>query len=143
MNSIEMLRENATIASDAQAGAFTQEDFALIDQIKDKINHSLKVGCTGCGYCMPCPKGGDIPSIFRCYNHIYTENKGSGIKEYFQTVAIRKQPADASRCVECGKCEQHCPQHIEIRKVLKQADRELRPWFIRIFQPIARKFTLR
>ena len=91
---------------------------------------------------MPCPKGVDIPSIFRCYNHMYTESKSSGRKEYFQTVGFQKNPSDAFLCVQCGKCESHCPQHLEIRKLLKTADKELRPWYIKIITAVARKFAL-
>lgn len=119
MNSIEMLRENAAIASDAQAEAFTQEDFELIDQIKEKINHSLKVGCTGCGYCMPCPKGVDIPGAFAAWNSYYSQDKRAARNSYMQCTIFRHDPASASQCIHCGKCEQHCPQHIEIRKELQ------------------------
>ena len=78
MNSEEMIRENVRIASEVQTGEFTEEDFSLIEVVKKDIQDTLKVGCTGCGYCMPCPKGIDIPAAFRCYNHMYTEKKGSG-----------------------------------------------------------------
>lgn len=56
MNSIEMVQENCRIASETKAGAFTEEETAFVNELKDAINHSMKVGCTGCGYCMPCPK---------------------------------------------------------------------------------------
>ena len=143
MNSIEMIEENCAVADSCSAGSLTESDHELIAKVRSCINEKMKVGCTGCRYCMPCPKGVDIPGIFSSYNHIYTDSKGSARKEYFQTVGFRKQPSDADRCVGCGKCESHCPQHIEIRKMLKVADRELRPWYWKIFTFAARKFSLK
>ena len=142
MNSIPMVEENCRIADTCLPGSLTAEDQEFIAGIKAMINEKTKVGCTGCRYCMPCPKNVDIPSIFSCYNHIYTESRKGARWEYMQTVAFRKEPAHASQCVECGKCEKHCPQHIEIRKMLKEADRELRPWYYKIFAVVARKLTL-
>ena len=55
----------------------------------------------------------DIPGTFRCYNAMYSEGKQSGRKDYLQCTAFRKDTASASQCVGCGKCEKHCPQHIE------------------------------
>lgn len=69
--------------------------------------------------------GVDIPGTFRCYNAMYSEGKKSGRKDYLQCTAFRKDTASASQCVGCGKCEKHCPQHIEIRKELKCAASEL------------------
>ncbi|NCC87730.1 MAG: aldo/keto reductase, partial [Clostridia bacterium] len=73
MNSMNMLQETIEIASKSRIGEFTEEDLQLIDKIKDVIKESVKVGCTGCGYCMPCPKGVDIPTVFNCYNMIGVE----------------------------------------------------------------------
>jgi Predicted oxidoreductases of the aldo/keto reductase family len=125
MNSMEMVKENIKIASNVAVGEFTEEDFKLIEQVKNEINRNIKVGCTGCGYCIPCPKGVDIPGTFHAYNMMYAEDKRNGRREYLMGTALRKNPTSASLCVECGKCEQHCPQHIEIRKELKNARREL------------------
>ena len=127
MNSDEMVAENIRTASEAQAGAFNQEDFALIDHIRAEIRKKEKVGCTGCRYCMPCPQGVDIPGAFRCYNAMYSDSKTSGRFQYAQTVVMTQKPAFASQCIECGKCEKHCPQGIPIREKLKEADRALRP----------------
>ena len=125
MNSMEMLEENLRIADETQIGAFTESDFELIDLVKAEIESTVKVGCTGCGYCMPCPKGVDIPETFRCYNNYYAEGKRVAIKEYMQCTLFRKNQSNASNCVECGLCEKHCPQHIEIRKELKNAANKL------------------
>jgi len=125
MNSIEMVRENIKVASEATPGQLTAEDFQLFEQVKNEINRKTKVGCTGCGYCMPCPKGVDIPGTFRCYNVKYTENKSTAAMEYMMCTAFRKNPSSASLCVKCGKCVSHCPQHIDIPAELEQAKKEL------------------
>lgn len=140
MNSLSMVEENCAIASDTKENSFTSEDFALIEQIKEEIKKKTKVGCTACGYCMPCPKGIDIPTAFRCYNQMYTENKRSGRFEYLQCLAYNKDRADIKECVECGKCESHCPQHIAIRKELKEARKALLPVHYQIMTNVMRLF---
>ena len=90
MNSIEMVQENCRIASETKAGAFTEEETAFVNELKDAINHSMKVGCTGCGYCMPCPKNVDIPGTFSFYNLIYSENKKTARKGYMQCTIFRQ-----------------------------------------------------
>lgn len=125
MNSLEMLRENVRVASEVKVGEFSKEDIALIHQVKSEINSNVKVGCTGCGYCMPCHKGVDIPGGFHSYNMIYSENRKSAWRDYIMCTVMRKTPSSASQCVDCGKCEKHCPQNIEIRKELKNVRREL------------------
>ena len=143
MNSLEMIRENCRTASDAEAGHFTKTDFDTLALVTEKIRENEKVGCTGCRYCMPCPKGVDIPGTFRCYNAMFIEDKSQGRLEYGQTVALTKDSAFASQCVGCGKCEKHCPQEIPIRKMLKEADKALRPLPYKIGFNIARRFMLR
>ena len=140
MNSSEMVEENVRVASEVQVGEFTKEDQLLIDKVKAAIGAKMKVGCTGCNYCMPCPKGVDIPTAFRCYNQMYMENKWSGRFEYAQIIALQKEMSDIRNCVECGKCEQHCPQHIAIRQKLKDAQKELQPPYLRAAVSVMRKF---
>ena len=143
MNSVEMLEENCRVASKVRVGEFTDEDRELVAGVRDAINARVKVGCTGCGYCMPCPRGVDIPALFRCYNEMYTEGKNEGRREYWQTVSLRKERAFARQCVGCGKCESHCPQGIAIRELIKVADRELRPLPWRIAGDVSRAFMNR
>lgn len=125
MNSLEMVKENVRTASDAQVGELTKDDETLLQNVVKAINAKIKVGCTGCRYCMPCPKGVDIPGTFAAYNRKYTEGFKAAFMEYFMCTAMRKDSSAASNCIECGKCEQHCPQHLEIRKELKNARKEL------------------
>ena len=143
MNSIEMVEENCRIASSAKADSFTEKDFEVIDKVKQIISESELVGCTGCRYCMPCPKGVDIPALFRSYNMTTVDSKSAARFEYAQTVGLKKDPAFATQCIGCGKCEQHCPQSIPIREKLKEADRVIRPLPYKIGINVVRKFMLR
>ena len=140
MNSLEMIDENARIASQAEAGGFSAEDMALVERIRSIIREREKVPCTGCRYCMPCPHGVDIPGIFHYYNLMHMEKKGRARIEFARNIGLRKDAGFASRCAGCGKCEAHCPQHIRIRAMLKQADADLRPLLYRIGIAAARKF---
>lgn len=144
MNSSEMVAENIRIASDAEAGSFTEKDRELVDSVKRIIREKEKVGCTGCRYCMPCPQGVDIPGTFHYYNLMYIEGKKTGVRmEYARNVGLQKDAGFASKCIGCGKCEQHCPQSIAIREKLKEADKDLRPLPYRIGIGLARKVLSR
>lgn len=140
MNSIEMVEENVRTASQVCIDEFDDYDNQLIEKVKAEIKKNIKVECTGCGYCMPCPAGVDIPETFHCYNTIYTENKKTAVEEYTRATAYRKHPSGASQCVKCGKCEQHCPQGIPIRDKLAEASKELETlyykgtrWAVKVF----------
>ena len=143
MNSEDMINENIRIASESDPGHFTEEDRKIVEQIKQVIREREKVGCTGCRYCMPCPKGVDIPGNFYYYNLMYMEKKSSARFEFVQNMGLRKEPGFASQCIGCGKCEQHCPQHINIREKLKEADHDLRPLPYKIGIKAARKIIIR
>ncbi len=143
MNSVEMVEANCRTASEAQAGSLTEADFETLEKVKKAIREKERVGCTGCRYCMPCPKGVDIPGIFRCWNTMYTESKKEGRSQFIQTVGLTREPAFASQCIRCGKCEQHCPQSIPIREKLQEADRDLRPLIYRVAIQAARAFMFR
>ena len=143
MNSEEMVSENIRIASDAEPGHLTEEDMEIVAQIRQIIRQREKVGCTGCRYCMPCPKGVDIPGNFHYYNLMYMEKKSSARKEFARNMGLRKEPGFATQCVGCGLCEKHCPQHLPIRQKLKEADRDLRPLPYKIGIQVARKIMSR
>ena len=143
MNSLEMVEANCRTASEARSGSLTEADFETLEKVIRAIREKEKVGCTGCRYCMPCPKGVDIPGIFRCWNAMYTESKSAGRTQFIQTVGLTQEPAFASQCIRCGKCEQHCPQSIPIREKLQEADRALRPLPYKIAIQAARGFMFR
>lgn len=120
MNSQEMVLDNVNTASNMNAGDLSAEDEAMLRRVVDTINARMKVGCTGCGYCVPCPKNVDIPGCFAAYNRRYSDGWFTSLKEYFMCTALRKTSSAASNCVNCGKCRQHCPQGIDIPAKLKK-----------------------
>ena len=142
MNSMEMVRDNIQTASTVRAGELTNEDRQMLAEVAAAINAKLKVPCTGCGYCMPCPKGVDIPGTFAAYNRCYTENKLSGFREYMMCTVVRKNHTSASNCIGCGKCEKHCPQNIQIRKELENARKELEGPAYRIIKKAVELFKV-
>lgn len=120
MNSKEMLDENIRIANSVKVNELTDDHMKMFEKVKKAINEKIKVPCTGCGYCTPCPAGVDIPGSFRCYNVRNTDGFFTGMREYMMLTTFRSERTNASLCKKCGKCEKHCPQGIQIRKELDQ-----------------------
>ncbi|MBR5474621.1 MAG: aldo/keto reductase, partial [Lachnospiraceae bacterium] len=136
MNSDEMVRENMQTASTVCVGELGDEEERLLKEVIKAINAKMKVGCTGCGYCMPCPKGVDIPGTFAAYNRRYSEGKFWSFVDYLICTALRKNAIAASNCVACGKCEKHCPQQLPIRQHLKDAKKVLETPLYRIARKV-------
>ncbi|MDR3270797.1 MAG: aldo/keto reductase [Peptococcaceae bacterium] len=118
MTAMEHVVENVQSARDAEAGSVTAEQLALFDQARDLFKARIKVPCTGCGYCMPCPTNIDIPVSFASYNNYWIHEQAPAFK--FRYLNMTRMNARASDCVECGQCESHCPQGLSIREELKK-----------------------
>lgn len=140
MNSMEMLNDNIRTASTTFVGDLGPSDEEMLQKVVKAINAKMKVGCTGCGYCMPCPKNVDIPGSFSAYNRRYTESKHGGFFDYMMCTALRKTSTAASNCVGCGKCEKHCPQGIPIREELKNVAREMEGPLYKVIRKIIQLF---
>ncbi len=141
MNSLEMVEDNLNTASDAKVGDLTAEDEAMLRSVSNAINAKMKVGCTGCGYCVPCPKNVDIPGTFAAYNRLHSEGWFAGTKEYVMCTTLRKTSTAASNCIGCGKCEGHCPQNIPIREKLADAQKELERTPFKLVRKFAKWFV--
>ena len=139
MNSVEMVNENVLSASGSRVGMLNDADQETLQKVVQEILAHMAVGCTGCRYCMPCPKNVDIPGTFFAYNMMKNEGLLAAEKSYFLTSALRHDSTSPSNCVGCGRCEQHCPQHIEIRKKLKEAEKALEPPVFKLVSRAARK----
>ena len=123
MNSMDMVSENIRIASEMEVNSLTDDDMRTYEKVIAEIESKVKIKCTGCAYCMPCPAGVDIPGCFKTYNTSYVESYANGIREYFMCTAMKNERSMASQCKKCGKCEAHCPQGIQIREELVRVKR--------------------
>ena len=96
------------------------EEFKILEQAAEMIRNDIAVPCTGCAYCVAdCPMNIAIPEYFTIYNKV-KRFQGVGLNwEKAKYAKKAEERGKASDCIECGLCEGHCPQHIEIRKFLK------------------------
>lgn len=123
MSNMAQLEENIAIAGDVVPNSLTAEELDLIGQVTQTYKRMLQIPCTGCAYCMPCPSGVDIPLNFSLYNDtfMFKDAEIAGmVYSFFLTPEQR-----ASNCADCGECEEHCPQHIQIREELKKVHARL------------------
>ncbi|MCF0108534.1 MAG: aldo/keto reductase [Erysipelotrichaceae bacterium] len=123
MNSLEMVEENIRSAEASYPGKLDEDDMKMLEEVVKQINATMKVPCTGCRYCMPCPNGVDIPGVFAAYNRSASDGYMRGFFDYLMCTGLRKETTGASHCIECGKCERHCPQSIHIREELKNVQK--------------------
>ncbi len=95
---------------------FDKEELETVQKVASAVRNSRFNTCTKCRYCMPCPAGVDIPANFSVMNEYAMYNDMSkALKRYTEL------EGKADKCIECGKCETLCPQHISIREDLKKA----------------------
>ncbi len=126
MNSEEQLEENLRVACSVEAGAMTAEEHALVAEARAVFQSRMRVNCTTCGYCLPCPSGVSIPDVFGAYNTstmFDAREKASAVYRLW-TVAGGH---GADRCAHCGECEPKCPQQIPIQDQLDRAHAHLMP----------------
>ncbi|GMO60590.1 MAG: aldo/keto reductase [Treponemataceae bacterium] len=139
MSAVEQLEENLITADSPLP--LTAAEKPVYAQVLDAFNKSYKIPCTGCSYCMPCPKNVNIPACFSAYNTSFAIGMGAGRQQYMTSSGITSaQSTRARQCVGCGKCETHCPQNIAIRQELKRVCKRLDPWWFNIGVGIARAF---
>ena len=140
MNTQEMVEENIRVASDTEANAFTKQDYELFEKAGAILNETIKIPCTGCDYCMPCPSGVDIPTCLSCYNNIEIEGKIPSITKYIMQTSMKTSTHNASLCIGCGKCEGHCPQRIEIRNELAKVTKAFEGFYYKPVRAVIKKF---
>lgn len=119
MSTFDQVKENVKSASRSGVNILTDKELCIIEEVKKKYEKLGFTGCTGCRYCMPCPEGVNVPEIISFYDKFYVENRNDEIKsKYWEHITPESQ---AKRCARCGKCEELCPQHLQIREILTRA----------------------
>jgi predicted aldo/keto reductase-like oxidoreductase len=123
MSTMEQVEENLVTAAESGVGKLTERDHALVDEARAAFGSLAPIPCTQCEYCLPCPSDVAIPRIFSIYNDAASyDSWGSGRWAYNNQV---KPENRADNCVECGLCEEACPQHIQIIDWLAVAHEKL------------------
>ncbi len=122
MNVEAHIAENIAIAGEAQPNSLTPAEHDLVRRAAEKYRDLMAVGCTGCGYCMPCPSGVMIPDCFDVHNSLsmYGDAVAAGFSYALRMCGELSghNPGFASQCTECGECLEKCPQQIEIPEML-------------------------
>jgi len=140
MSTVEQVERNAAAASDGGGYAMTRQEEDMFRRVRELILSKTVVDCTGCGYCLPCPHGVDIPTCFSLYNEKTSGVGGGYFVKYMQaTGAFSPAPANASRCRACGACETRCPQGVPIGCKLKEAARRMEGPFFKPVTAAARR----
>ena len=129
MNSLNQLDENLKIAKNTLPMSMTFEELEVVEKVKRVMRNSLKINCSTCGYCMPCPRGVNIPECMKIYNEKYLFNhKGlmnPAFMDYCQYLSgIMGKASNAGNCNGCGKCLRKCPQNLDIISELKKVKKE-------------------
>ncbi len=121
MNTRQQVEENCAVAS--QQGPLSEQDVTAVRQALEENRRLSELYCTGCGYCMPCKEGVAIPDIFSAMNLHKVWGLTDTAKRQYRALATRRKAdrKDASACVECGTCEEKCPQKIKIIEQLKES----------------------
>ena len=125
MGNLQMVEENAATASNMNP--LSSEEIKAINDMMAENEKLAQLYCTGCGYCMPCPTGVNIPHIFRMMNYYKVYGMHEYSKDGYAEIGTREwiQGKNAAACIECGACEKKCPQKINIREQLKDSHRAL------------------
>ncbi len=120
MSSLEQMVENISIAERLIEENMTEEDFNVIDEIREMYHKRSMIPCTQCKYCVPCPIGVDIPGNFKLFNdaNMYS----TFVNSQYQYNLLMQEEEKASHCIECRQCESKCPQKIIISQEMKRVD---------------------
>lgn len=127
MNDESHIEENLKIASEALPNSLSLTELAIISRVRDTYQHLMKISCTGCGYCMPCPAGVDIPGCFSLYNahHLFPHDRSAKFHYMGRHGGLLSGVSYAGLCRQCGKCTTSCPQNLPIPDHLRKVSKEM------------------
>lgn len=140
MSSPEQLADNLGTAARAHPQMLTPGQRELLEEVVGLVRAGYRVPCTGCGYCLPCPQGVNIPDCFAALNTRVTQGLVAGVSQYMTGLASPhpERYSGPGRCVACGACERRCPQGIAIIESLAEVRRRMEPFWFKPAMAIAR-----
>lgn len=139
MTRLEELIENTASAIEFTDSLIGEKEISTYGRVVNMLKESIRLPCSNCAYCMPCPAGVDISACFSAYNESYVVGWRSGLTDYLQaTGMLTARSSDASLCTFCGICEKKCPQHIKIASELKKVKRRMATIVVKPIIAIAR-----
>jgi len=142
MSSMEIIESN--LCSIRNFRPLTDKEQSVYANVIDVFRKSYKINCTGCNYCLPCPKGINIPACFSAYNMSYIKGYVKGATLHVtSTAGVTNNPKSPRLCNQCGKCEKQCPQKLPIRKDLKKVAGRFEPLPIRMAIALLRWILIR
>ena len=127
MNDERHLAENLQTARETAPGTLSPDEEKMIAAAREAWRSAMRVPCTGCGYCMPCPYGVNIPECFNLWNnHSLRVHRWGAKTEYAVRLGggLGDAPGNAGLCQSCGKCLKSCPQQIPITSALSEIQQE-------------------
>jgi hypothetical protein len=117
MSTMQQVKENIKSAAQSKIGLLSDYEYEMMKKAAEKMRGP--VICTRCESCLPCPVGVDIPGNFHFYNQAkLLDKKAEMSKKYYQM----DKKARANNCIECGQCEEACPQNLDIIDLLKEVN---------------------
>ena len=140
MSDLSQLDENLALAEKSEPECMTEDELKVIEKVAEIFQESYKIPCTGCNYCLPCPKGINIPDSFLAYNASYTISRFARIMQYATTTGGFNTTFSLYDCTKCGHCEKHCPQNIAIVERILEVRKRMEPFWYRAGIKIANKF---
>jgi len=122
MTEPEQMEQNIASAANSAPGNITREELELVKAAKEFFSKRMKVNCTSCAYCKPCPRNIDIPQCFNLHNNASISGNLKGPKFLYNYLLMTdaRPEKGAGECIDCGVCEPKCPQYIPIREKLKE-----------------------
>ncbi|MDR2434592.1 MAG: aldo/keto reductase [Treponema sp.] len=141
MNNASQLEENLLLAGAARPGMLGPAEADVYRQVLELVNRACRIRCTGCNYCMPCPRGVNIPGCFAAYNTSFSIGYVAGMQQFVTSTALTSERGSGpGLCVKCGKCESHCPQRLPIIESLGLVRGRMEPFWLRLGGVVARGF---